>query len=183
MKKNNELRNNLEGMQQENKKLSQKIDNLTLEIIQMQNYLNIDAEFFIWKVLIISFLSCLSCFILGYCMYNFLDSKNTKKIESKRLYYKPVMEDEFEVSSQKSDLTKTFKKKKIKEKGKTMVSSMINLQNHQNHNRRFSHAVKDDERNRKRSFSVEEKMKGKNFLWGLSPSNFSKFFSKYVTVI
>lgn len=180
MKKNDELRNNLEGMQQENKKLSQKIDNLTLEIIQMQNYLNIDAEFFIWKVLIISFLSCLSFFILGYCMYNFFDSKNTKRIESKKIYYKPVMEDEFEVSSQKSDLNKTFKKKKIKEKGKTMVSSMVNLQNQ---NRRFSHAVKDEERSRKRSFSVEEKLKEKKFLWGLSPSNFSKFFSKYVTVI
>lgn len=176
--KNFNLSNQLEETQKVNEDLTSKIENLTLEIKNLQTTLHSESEFFLWKVLVISFFSSLSFFIFGYCLYNLSLSQNNKK---------NISEDEEEIindidirtpnNASTNNLTgeiklikskqKSSKKKKKENFGKKIKSEeKIGI-------RRFSHALTSLEKEnvRKRSSSVEEK----TFMWAFSPKQISRY--------
>jgi hypothetical protein len=176
--KNFNLSVQLERTKRHNDELSSKIENLTLEIKNLQNTVLSESQFFLWKVLVISFLSCLSFVIFGYCLHNFnskISQNNEKNIKFLEQYQKELEIRTPNNSSTQSEL-KSFKsrqKSKKKQKECKYIKSEERLGN-----QRFSHAA--DlvmyETNRKRSCSVEEK----NFIWGFSPKQISRYIMKKI---
>lgn len=170
--KSQDLSRKLQLFESNNSQLSQKIVELSAEIAQMRNYLEIEADFFIWKVLIIAFLSCLSCFIVNYCVSNLFEPGFSRKSWVSDQFF-----EDFAETPQKTAKSRRNSKKNL-QKTKSVGNSLTNLQN-----RRFTEALRKENSKeilRKRSLSVEEK----RYLWGISPKQFSKyFFSKFVSAL
>ena len=156
--------------------MTSKIENLTLEIKNLQTTLHSESEFFLWKVLVISFFSSLSFFIFGYCLYNLTLSQNHKRkiadvdeeeiidIRTPNNASTNNLNGEIRLIKSKQ---KSSKKKKKESFGKKIKSEeKIGI-------RRFSHAVNSFEKEnvRKRSSSVEEKA----FMWSFSPKEISRY--------
>ena len=142
--------------------------------------MHIESESFIWKVLVISFLSCLSIFILCYCLFNPKNTKNYEnsvefqRITQERCRSTSINPEEEVLDSSKSKKQKQKLKKKQDNSNKKNKASMERLGS-----RRFSQVMSEInlvESERKRSNSVEDEKS--SYLWGLSPKQLSRFFIK-----
>ena len=169
MEKNSNLSEKLDNSQRKIDELINKLENLTLEFKNMQNYIQIESEDFLWKVFRISSFSCLIFFFVFYCISSLFDLKTTKPTEKN---------ENLSIFSQNSlqnieNSSKYMKKqKKMKKKHENLSKKVRTMQKLENS--RFSQVVGNIKENHKiRSCSVEDKS-----YWGVSPKQLSRLFVK-----
>lgn len=171
--KNENLTKELNEAKSENEDFRLKIQNISLEIKLLQKNLQFDSEAFVWKVLLISFLACLSFFIFIYCFFSLFNTKQDEVNQEKEVFIGRIEKRKERSHSVHVEIKqKQQKVKKNKDKIPKKVKSMQLLQDFHH----FSQVIaeKKEENLIKRSNSDEER----SILWGLSPRQFSKYLLK-----